>query len=1205
MSSGSVNAHDLISNANTQTIGAFFSSLVTGIVIFSIQILLFNALKLYFPNIYRPRTFLVPEKERTPAPPAGLWRWILPIFKTADSEFIAKCGLDAYFFLRYLWVLLKIFLLLSLAILPILLPINATGGNNKLPGTNVKGLNVLSWGNVSSTHYHRYWAHLVIAVLVIGYICWNIFWELRNFIKVRQQYLTSPEHRLRASACTILVSGIPARWNNHQALDELFDVYPGGLKHIWINRDYTQLSDKVDLRDTLAKKLESAETSLVLNARQKHLETLKKEQKQSGKKKTKQEVNADNAAIDGAAEEIALAEGLSSGNPHQTSSLRGMLEKFAEESQQERERSPTRKHRLGLIGDGLGGLYRGVGEGVGGLYKGVGEGVGAVATGVGRLGQLGRRRGAARAGDGQVDGASDGDGQNPPSTGQREAAQEQERRLSRTSSTSDLPSAEKDKDEEKDDRTQPREKYPPAFDAEKADADETDAKWQAYLKQGDRDTMRLPLFGLSWMPFMPSWTFIGKKVDTIYYCRKELARLNLEIESDQRQPEKFPLMNSAFIQFNQQVAAHMAAQCVTHHAPAQMTPRVIEISPDDVLWDNLSLKWWERDLRGYGLTTLIIAMILFFIIPSGFVAGLSQLSTLVNTPGFTWVGRIPGFWQSVIQGVAPAALTALLFVLVPIVLKFLHNLGGAQTGNQVELTTQKSYFAFLFINLFLFVTIIGGSTTIISDLTKDIKDFANIPELLATNLPQASNYFFNYMILQALSISAGALAQVGKLIGWFILRPLLDTTPRQRWRRPINLPTVHWGKFFPVYTNFACIGIIYSVIAPLVMVFNIVIYGLFWIAYRYNTLYVNKFRFDSGGMVFPTAVKQLFTGLYVMEICLIGLFFLVRPPAGHKGTTLVCLPQAIIMIIVGVATVFFQYLIHRSFSAIYEFLPITLEDDAVRRDQEYAKLHARSWGINEGAEMDGERDGHADNKGEMDRTRSPPQRSRTPSRRQYGAEDIELEEIRRNSSGEQTLRGTSNEETPPRQTDSSDAPLAEGLKTPAGTQHAHGRSASDAFKPLNEKKEGSHEPPQAPRHPHAKHAAKTILHPPDSRTARQKRDLEAGDAITGVPLNPTDPKAVSSNEFFGAFSDEIQDLGPRERDLLIEHAFKHRALRARRPVIWIPQDDLGVSNDEIRRTHDISEWIWISNEGTAINSANKVLFKRPPPDFSEIDLIDV
>ena len=81
----------------------------------------------------QPRTYLVPERERTAPSPAGLFRWIIPVFRTSNSEFIKKCGLDAYFFLRYLRMLLKIFIPLSIVILPILIPINKVGGRDTSP----------------------------------------------------------------------------------------------------------------------------------------------------------------------------------------------------------------------------------------------------------------------------------------------------------------------------------------------------------------------------------------------------------------------------------------------------------------------------------------------------------------------------------------------------------------------------------------------------------------------------------------------------------------------------------------------------------------------------------------------------------------------------------------------------------------------------------------------------------------------------------------------------------------------------------------------------------------------------------------------------------------------------------------------------------------------------------------------------------------
>ena len=111
------------------------------------------------------------------------------------------------------------------------------------------------------------------------------------------------------------------------------------------------------------------------------------------------------------------------------------------------------------------------------------------------------------------------------------------------------------------------------------------------------------------------------------------------------------------------------------------------------------------------------------------------------------------------------------------------------------------------------------------------------------------------------------------------------------------------------------------------------------------------------------------------------------------------------------------------------------------------------------------------------------------------------------------------------------------------------------------------------------------------RAERRQKDLESQRAI--------------GDALYGAFHDEIEDLTPEERDWMVRHAFTHSALRARRPVVWIPNDDLGISQDEIRRTKEFSEHIWITNEGTALDSKVRVVYGKNPPDFSEVDLINL
>jgi hypothetical protein len=284
---------------------------------------------------------------------------------------------------------------------------------------------------------------------------------------------------------------------------------------------------------------------------------------------------------------------------------------------------------------------------------------------------------------------------------------------------------------------------------------------------------------------------------------KELARLNHEIAEDQANPERFPLMNSAFIQFNHQVAAHMACQSLSHHIPRQMAPRTVEVDPNHVLWDNLSMAWYMRYLRMFGIVILIVALIICWGIPVSFTGALSQVEELADTISFLeWLKDLPEWLISFIQGVLPPAFLAILFAVLPILLRFLAGLTGTTTEGERELLVQNFYFAFVFIQLFLVVSISSGIAATIENL---INDPISIPATLAQNLPRAANYFYSYMILQALSISSGTLLQIAAVLILLVSR-FLDTTPRQKVSRVLSRPGINWGNMIPVYTNFGAIG---------------------------------------------------------------------------------------------------------------------------------------------------------------------------------------------------------------------------------------------------------------------------------------------------------------------------------------------------------------------------------------------------------------
>lgn len=91
-------------------------------------------------------------------------------------------------------------------------------------------------------------------------------------------------------------------------------------------------------------------------------------------------------------------------------------------------------------------------------------------------------------------------------------------------------------------------------------------------------------------------------------------------------------------------------------------------------------------------------------------------------------------------------------------------------------------------------------------------------------------------------------------------------------------------------------------IAPLILVFSIIYFGVLWLLYRSYPPKLTEPDLKSSSLFYPTAIRQLFTGVYFLELCLTGLFFLVRNTDGKA----VCTPQAVIMIFATVLTILFH-----------------------------------------------------------------------------------------------------------------------------------------------------------------------------------------------------------------------------------------------------------------------------------------------------------
>ncbi|RXG49930.1 hypothetical protein VDGE_00624 [Verticillium dahliae] len=389
------------------------------------------------------------------------------------------------------------------------------------------------------------------------------------------------------------------------------------------------------------------------------------------------------------------------------------------------------------------------------------------------------------------------------------------------------------------------------------------ARW---IPQKSRPTHRLGKFGL-----------YGKKVDSIDWARAELQRLIPQVDTAQAEYRagNYAKNGAVFVEFYTQSDAQAAFQVLTHHHALHMSPRYIGITPGEVIWKSLSIPWWQKVVRRYAVTAFITVLILFWAIPVAGVAMISQVDTLKKVSFLTWLDKIPNIILGLVGGLLPSVAMAILMALVPIIMRLCAKIAGEPSASRVELFTQNAYFCFQLIQVFLITTI---SSSAVAAAQQIVDDPSSVFDILSEALPRSSQFYVSYFIVQGLGIAASVISQVVGFIIFTLVYRFLTSTPRSMYNKWAQLSAISWGSVMPVYTNIAVISIAYAVIAPIMLFWSTVGIGCFYMAYRYNILFVTDTNIDTRGLIYPRALKQLTCGVYLAEICMIGMFSVKKAP---------------------------------------------------------------------------------------------------------------------------------------------------------------------------------------------------------------------------------------------------------------------------------------------------------------------------------------
>ncbi|CAM8964691.1 unnamed protein product [Rhodiola kirilowii] len=334
------------------------------------------------------------------------------------------------------------------------------------------------------------------------------------------------------------------------------------------------------------------------------------------------------------------------------------------------------------------------------------------------------------------------------------------------------------------------------------------------------------LFG---MPFQNN-PEIDSQIQKLHELCKKIGQM--------QQPQMLQLkeLPVAFVHFKSRKGAVLASQSQQHPNPLLW---ISESAPEprDVIWRNLEIPYRLLPLNTIGVILLASLVTIFFAIPVTAVQGIAKFEKLKKWfPPAMAVQLIPGL-RSIVTGYLPSAILNGFIYIVP--------------------------FAML------------GMANMADEIGESVAHPKDIPNHLARAVSAQADFFITYILTNGLSGFSLEILQPG-LLCWDLFKS--HTYGRRKKKTPyaFSLP---YFRVLPVVCLSMLIGMVYAVVAPLLLPFLI---GYFLLGY---CVYINQIQdayvtvYETCGQYWPYVHRYIMTGIVLMQITMIGMFGLKSKPA--------------------------------------------------------------------------------------------------------------------------------------------------------------------------------------------------------------------------------------------------------------------------------------------------------------------------------------
>ncbi|CAN7093700.1 CSC1-like protein ERD4 [Brassica rapa] len=375
-----------------------------------------------------------------------------------------------------------------------------------------------------------------------------------------------------------------------------------------------------------------------------------------------------------------------------------------------------------------------------------------------------------------------------------------------------------------------------------------------FAATSNRPTNKTGLLGLA-----------GKKVDSIEYYTDLINESVAKLETEQKKVLAEKQQTAAIVFFTDRVTAALAAQSL--HSQMVDTWTVTEApEPRQILWENLNIKFFTRLIRQYLIYFIVAITILFYMIPIAFVSAITTLANLQKAiPFIKPVVKIT-FIRTVLESYLPQIALIIFLAMLPKFLMFLSKYEGIPSRSHAVRAASGKYFYFSVLNVFIGVTLAGS----LFDNLKALQQKPNsIVTVLATSLPKNATFFLTYVALKFFIGYGLELSRIIPLIIFHLKKKYLYKTEaevKEAWY-PGDL---RYATRVPSDMLILTITFCYSVIAPLILVFGVIYFGLGWLILRNQALKVYVPSYESYGRMWPHIHTRILAALFLFQVVMFG-----------------------------------------------------------------------------------------------------------------------------------------------------------------------------------------------------------------------------------------------------------------------------------------------------------------------------------------------